>query len=548
MRRAVVLGVLSLIGVSTLAPGAISAADFPPGFQESSVLEGLVEPTELVFSPDGRVFVAERAGVIKVFQNLDDSSPTVFADLGDTVYSAGVMGIMGLALHPSFPDEPWVYVFYTLDAGPGQVPPIWNDDCPSPPTPTSEGCLASGRLSRLEAFGDVMVGSEQVLLDGWCQQYTSHTVGHLEFGPDGALYISAGEGANWAVLADYGQLPQGCDDPPLEGGALRSQDLQTPADPTGFSGTILRVDPETGEALPDNPLSGGSITDDDRVIAYGLRNPYRFTVHPETGEIWIGDVGDGTYEEIDRIVDPIDDVVENFGWPCYEGPFPHAGFDELDLPICEQLYSQPAEVTAPFWAYHHQKPVGEASCQLGGAVSGIAFYPGGDYPDDYAGALFIADWGRGCIFRMLPGPGGVPDPATVDSFATAAWGVSSLRSGPDGDLFYLYYWTGEVRRIVYVPPPPQFLRADTDGSGSIQLPDGVAILGYLFTSMPAPCLDAFDANDDGSVNLPDCVWILNYLFANGAPPPPPLGQPPGDCGADPTPDSIDCVDPPANCN
>ena len=103
-----------------------------------------------------------------------------------------------MALHPNFPTTPSVYVLYTHDAAIGGTAPRWgtagavSDGCPNPPGATSDGCVVSGRLSRLQAAGNVMTGSEQVLVEDWCQQYPSHSVGSVEFGPDGALYASAG--------------------------------------------------------------------------------------------------------------------------------------------------------------------------------------------------------------------------------------------------------------------------------------------------------------------------------------------------------------------
>ena len=123
--------------------------------------------------------------------------------------------------------------------------------------------MVSGRLSRLTAAGNQMTGAEQVLIEDWCQQYPSHSVGDLAFGADGALYVTAGDGASFN-FADYGQdgSPLNpCGDPPggvggtqtpptAEGGALRSQDLRTTADPTSLDGSVLRLDPDTGAACP----------------------------------------------------------------------------------------------------------------------------------------------------------------------------------------------------------------------------------------------------------------------------------------------------------
>ena len=243
------------------------------------MFSGLYHPTALRFSPDGRIFVAEKNGRIKVFDNLADTTPTLFADLSTNVYNFWDRGLLGLALDPAFPSQPYVYVLYTYDHELGSsapaprwgTPGVLSDPCPTPPGPTADGCVVSGRLSRLQASGNVMVGSEQVLVEDWCQQYPSHSTGSLAFGADGALYVSGGDGASFN-FADWGQdgSPLNpCGDPPgtvgsvlspptAQGGALRSQDLRTSGDPVSLDGAILRVDPATGAGLPDNPLASST--------------------------------------------------------------------------------------------------------------------------------------------------------------------------------------------------------------------------------------------------------------------------------------------------
>ena len=111
----------------------------------------------------------------------------MFADLRTEVYSAYDHGLLGMALDPAFPTKPYVYVLYTLDAPIGHAPPVWNDSCPTPPGADIDGCVVSGRLSRLQASGNVMTGAEKVLVNDWCEQYSTHSVGTVLFGADGAL-------------------------------------------------------------------------------------------------------------------------------------------------------------------------------------------------------------------------------------------------------------------------------------------------------------------------------------------------------------------------
>jgi glucose/arabinose dehydrogenase len=426
------------------------------------VFQGLVNPTVVAFSPDGRVFVGEKSGLLKVFDSLSDPTPTVFADLRTNVNDYSDHGLVGLALDPSFPTKPYVYVLYTYDAAIGGTAPLWgapgqtSDDCPTP----DAGCPVSGRLSRLQASGNQMVGNEQVLVEDWCQQF-NHSVGTVAFGPDGSLYAGAGDGATYQY-ADWGQTGNACGDPPgrvgddlapptAEGGALRAQDLRTSGDPVGLDGSIIRVNPDTGAALPDNPLAGNADPNARRIVAHGFRNPFRFTVRPGTNELWVGDVGWSTWEEIDRIPSPMGAPVDNFGWPCNEGSARTPEYDAADLTLCENLYNAPGAATAPYYAYNHALPVvSDDGCPTGGSsITGPVFYQGGSYPAQYQGAIFFADFIRDCLWAMLPGGNGLPNPANLEVIRTDLSSPVDLKVGPGGDIFYVDYDGGTIQRITF---------------------------------------------------------------------------------------------------
>ena len=215
---------------SRALPTNASAVMLQPGFEESIAIGDLDQPMAIQFSQDGRVFVAEKSGIIKVFDGLGDETPTVFADLrtrgpqllGPRVHEHGAA--------PELPGaRPYMYVYYVRDAAIGGTAPRWgaagvtSDSCPNPPGGTVDGCVVSGRLSRLTAVGNTMT-AEHVLIDDWCQQYPSHAGGGLGFGADGYLYFSGGDGAAWH-FNDYGQdgdPVNPCGDPPGGVGVMQT--------------------------------------------------------------------------------------------------------------------------------------------------------------------------------------------------------------------------------------------------------------------------------------------------------------------------------------
>ena len=534
-----ITGIVLLLGL-WFGPGRAEAAP-PAGFQETTAFSGLEFPTAVSVSPDGRFFVAEKSGIIKVFDNLSDTTPTTVADLRTEVHNFWDRGLLGMVLDPQFPADPYVYVLYTRDAMPGGTPPRWGtagvsgDPCPSPPGPTGDGCVVTGRLARITVNGTFPPPITPLITD-WCQQYPSHSTGDLGFGADGALYVSGGDGASFNFV-DYGQDGNPlnpCGDPPggvgatltpptAEGGALRSQDLRTPGDPTSLDGTVLRVNPETGAALPDNPFFGSGDANRDRIVSYGLRNPFKLTIRPGTSEPWTGETGWGTWEELNRTPDPLGGV-ENFGWPCYEGSNAgsarQSGYDGANLNLCETLYA-PGEpnVVRPYFSYSHSaKVVSGESCPSGSSsVGGIDFYETGGFPNSYNGALFFADYSRDCMWAIRAGAGGLPDVAQLQAFNPGAANPVDIEVSPSGELFYVNYDGGQVRRIVYTAgnqPPvaaltanpqngPAPLNVALSAAGSSDPDDAVGTLSFAWDA------DNDGAFDDGSGST------LNWTYAAG---------------------------------
>lgn len=495
---------VALVALLALPTGALAEPALPPGFQDEVVLDGLEQPTNFRFAPDGRVFVAEKPGRILVFDNLEDTKPDVFADLRGDVYDNGDRGLLGLELDPKFEEgRPYVYALYTWDHVLGEE---WDPENPKPKygKPGVSGdpgcfeqnpngsCLVSGRLVRLtenplspnHALEEGGLPKEEQLLEGWCQQFSSHSIGELQFGSEGALYVSGGDGAAYESIPDYGQLgtpANPCGDPPTpigtkpesspgkplpnaQGGALRSQNLNL------LNGAILRIDPDSGDPFPGNPLAGNGNENAERTIAKGFRNPFRFVFDAQTGEIYTGNVGSSEIEEIDRFQAPPSSLF-NSGWPCFEGIQRQFQFRELGLNICNAMYAgEPNSFSLPLFSYSHNQtvvPDDECPTESGSAVSGLSFYeggePGNEFPTEYKGALFFADAVRGCFWVMFPGEDGKPDPNTAERFLREGKvypGVKILDGPEDGYLYYASLFSnegageGEIHRIAYRPDSP----------------------------------------------------------------------------------------------
>src|SRR5690606_35858384 len=263
----------------------------------------------------------------------------------------------------------------------------------------------------------------------------SHSIGTVLFGTDGSLFFGSGDGSNY-VDVDHR--------------ALRSQNLDS------LAGKILRIDPETGLGLPDNPFYDPACPQCNRskVYARGLRNPFRFTIHPVTNEPYIGDVGWNNWEEINT------GKGANFGWPCYEGGTVSGNeggnttsrqqgsyaTNPSTASACAALYAQGASaVRAPIFAYNHGSDGTGAS---GGASANAgAFYTGAVYPTQYRNALFILDYSRRWIRYLTFNAQGI---ASVHNFGRESQdGMVQVVSGPDSNLYVVVMSaTGsEVRRI-----------------------------------------------------------------------------------------------------
>jgi len=343
--------------------GQISqAATVPTGFSDETLATGMTRPTAMAFAPDGRLFVVEQTGQLRVIKN-GSLLATPFSTI--TVDSSGERGLLGVAIDPSFATNHFVYVYYTAT------------------TPA-----AHNRISRFTANGDVAVaGSEVVVMDlDNLTTATNHNGGAMHFGPDGKLYVAVGENAN-------------------------RDNAQTLSNRLG---KLLRINAD-GSIPTDNPFFSTATGANRSIWSLGLRNPFTFAFQPGSTRLFINDVGEGTWEEINDGV-----AGSNYGWPITEGPTTDARF------------------RAPLFAYPHGTG-GSAGC----AITGGTFYNPStqQFPSSYVGKYFFADYCNNWI-RVL-------DPATktASDFASSISGPVDLQVGPDGLLYYVAHNAGAIGRI-----------------------------------------------------------------------------------------------------
>ena len=273
-RRVVLAVVVSAILGALAVPAGASAATYPPGFTETTVFSGLTNPTAVRFAPDGRVFVAEKSGLIKVFDTLSRHDADVFADLRTQVHNFWDRGLLGLALDPNFPTQPVrlraLHLRRARSAAPrraGGPSGATSDGCPTPPGATDDGCVVSGRLSRLTASGNVMTGSRAGADRGLVPAVSEPLDRRARVRRATARSTSAAATARASTSPTTARTAaplNPCGDPPggvgatltpptAEGGALRSQDLRTPADPTGLDGAHPASRPEHRRGASGQP-------------------------------------------------------------------------------------------------------------------------------------------------------------------------------------------------------------------------------------------------------------------------------------------------------
>jgi glucose/arabinose dehydrogenase len=391
------------------APQAFADQFVDPDFTTEAIAG--FDPYSLVgmaFAPDGRIFVWQKSGVVRIVKN-GQVLPTPFLDISAQVNSVGDRGFWGFALDPDFASNGYVYTTYVYESGgdPQSQDPRTSRLTRITADPTNpDVALPGSEVVLLGSVSGAGCSAQPAGADCIPAESVAHTIGDIVFAADGTMFVGNGDGAHAIV------------DP----GTLRAQDLDS------YSGKILHINKD-GSAVADNPFYDGSNSVRSKVWLYGVRNPFRFSLQPGTGELWLGDVGWNAWEEVDHGVKG-----GNLGWPCYEGNDVVSAYSAMAP--CTTL--APSSVTFPYHTYDHS---------VGSTAIGGPFYSGSVYPNQYHGNLFFADYVGGFIKRVVFDASN--NPVGVETFATNVDTPVGLVLGPDGLIYYLSFASGQIRRIVW---------------------------------------------------------------------------------------------------
>ena len=371
-----------VIAQTTEIPGEVvvdvTAFPDPAGFTWKVVVSGMSQPVDMADTGDGRMLIVEQGGRIRLL--LDGTlQPDPFLDIRDRVGSSGnEQGLLGLALDPEFLVNGRFYVNYTDKNGDTVV-------------------------SRFFSLPDALIADPagEVRMISVAQPYANHNGGGLAFGPDGYLYIGLGDGGS-------GGDPQG-----------NGQSLET------YLGKLLRVDVNVEEApyygIPaDNPFVGSEFA---ATWAYGLRNPWRFSFDRLTGDLYIADVGQNKWEEVNFLAWSYSGGV-NFGWNYREGAHVYEGTSPAGLALVD-----------PIWEYGHD---------LGCSVTGGFVYRGELLPE-WQGIYIVGDYCNGRIWGLLQMPDNTWQSQVLFDGLNAR--IGSFGQDSFGELYLLSLNSGEVLRL-----------------------------------------------------------------------------------------------------
>ncbi|WP_199434689.1 PQQ-dependent sugar dehydrogenase [Qaidamihabitans albus] len=386
-----------LISPSSAATTSTARAEatVPPEQLEittTAVASGLQRPTAIATPDDGsgRLFIAEKPGTVRQYHPDTGLATQPLLDLSDRVDTSGnERGLLGIAASPGFAADHQLYAAYT------SLP---------------DGAVTLSRFT-LDPAGDA-AGSEQVLLSQPHSEYNNHNGGHVTFGPDGHLYLAIGDGGHSGDPFDSGQ------------------DLGT------LLGKIIRLDVsarcgDRAYCVPeDNPFTRTPGAREE-IWSFGLRNPWKYSFDAADGSLWIGDVGQGSFEEVNHV--PAGTGGHNFGWSCREGP---AEFDE------GQCRSD-AEYVSPVFSY----PSTEGCSVIGGQV-----YRGERYAALAGGTYVAADYCSATVWGVRPSGDGSYDSAVIGTFPVQ---VTAFGADEAGELYVVNDLPGRLHRVSFEAAEPQ---------------------------------------------------------------------------------------------
>ena len=473
--RAILLRVAFAALVSLVVfglPLLASAQIVEPGFESEVVASNLTLATTMDYTPDGRIFIAEKSGTVRVVKN-GVLLPDPLITLTD-INTFGDRGLLGIAVDPQFETNGYVYLSYTYENTPGL-------NIAGPKT---------GRIVRITVIGDTALESSKVVLVGTvggdatntsCTNFlvtadciasdsNSHSVGGLRFGPDGKLYATIGDGADFTDV-----------DPR----ALRAQNIDS------LNGKMLRINKD-GTAPTDNPFYNGSSTANrSKVYALGFRNAFRFNFNPTTGQLYAGDVGWSSWEEVNRVVSGA-----NYGWPCREGN------------VATTYGCTPSSTaTNPLYTYAH-------NASGAGSITGGAFASFNAYPDAYDTSFFIGDYAQMWMKRLVLNASGTAVVSVQDFIPDSVWPVE-ITAGPDGNVYYLDIVFGTLNRLTHTTGNRRPVVTITRNPSS-----GLAPLSVNFSSAGTmdpdgdPLTYAWEFGDGGTANTanPSHIYTTNGAY------------------------------------
>ena len=419
------------------------------------IAAGFSKPVDISHANDSRLFITEQAGVIKILRENGQIDPGPFLEITDRVNDSGnERGLLGLAFHPDFSDNGYFFVNYTGSGGHTRV---------------SRFNLLPGNPEK----GDP--NSELILLT-INQPYSNHNGGDLVFGPDGYLYIGMGDGGSGGDPQNHGQTL------------------------TSLLGKMLRIDVNNQDAglnyviPPDNPFASDTLNIRDEIWAIGLRNPWRFSFDRLTGDLWIGDVGQEEWEEIDFQPAGSSGGL-NYGWRCYEGT--HAYNTNSCGPIGNYI--------PPVYDYS-QTVTGGCS------VTGGYVYRGCAYPNLWGYYLF-ADYCNGQFWAIAPSDVGGWQVHTLSNLANLQY--TSFGENYLGELFVTAHSQGKIYRVTETSGPSFAIDATVQDETCEGAGDGAIALSWPPVNEP---LELLWENQDTSAMLDSLVagtYCATYSGGNG---------------------------------